>query len=386
MEINPGGYIDPSEIIGREAEIERYWQILRRQSLILNAERRIGKTLLLRKMGATGREQVSTFYQELERVHSIIELISQIYRVVAKELPRARWLRSHALKAWIAMSEQRIEKLSLPSASNNWKALLEIAVADVLSLSERGTVVFMWDEFPLMLYNVRQREGADHTIQLLDHLRHLRQTHGARLRFLFTGSIGLHLVLRKLRIEGNANAPFNDVHTELVPPLSPQDSHALTAGLCAALRHRPVDVSGICDVVAIKLGGFAYHIQHCFDLLDQLDRPASSGDIESVIDALASNPSDPAHLAYTQHRIQTYYSPEESGVALAILDVLAAQDLVGLVELVNLVRHTIPEVTAHQVRDVLELLRQDQCVTRTLDGRFGFCWLLIKLNWKSRRS
>ena len=284
------------------------------------------------------------------------------------------------------MSEQRIEHLSLPSASTNWKTLLEIAVADVLSLSEHGTVVFMWDEFPLMLYNVRQREGADRTIQLLDHLRHLRQMHGARLRFLFTGSIGLHLVLRKLRLEGNANAPFNNVHTEMVPPLSPQDTYTLTAELCAALRHRPVDVAEICDVVAVKLGGFAYHIQHCFDLLDQLDRPASAGDIESVVDALASNPSDPAHLAYTQQRIETYYAKEEASVALAILDVLAAEDLVGLDDVVNLVRHAMPDVTAHQVREVLELLRQDQCVTRRLDGRFGFCWLLIKLNWRSRRS
>ena len=61
----------------------------------------------------------------------------------------------------------------------------------------------LWDEFPLMLHNLQQREGSDSAIQLLDHLRALRLARADRLRFLFTGSIGLHLVLRSLRKAGH---------------------------------------------------------------------------------------------------------------------------------------------------------------------------------------
>ena len=89
MGINPGGQLSVEEIVGREHEIERYWTVLERQSLVLNAERRIGKTSILHKMGVRGREGFHTYYQELERVHGITELISQIYRTVSADLPRA---------------------------------------------------------------------------------------------------------------------------------------------------------------------------------------------------------------------------------------------------------------------------------------------------------
>ena len=50
MQIYPGGLLDTKDVIGRDEEIARYWQILNRQGLVLSAERRIGKTHILFKM------------------------------------------------------------------------------------------------------------------------------------------------------------------------------------------------------------------------------------------------------------------------------------------------------------------------------------------------
>ena len=162
----------------------------------------------------------------------------------------------------------------------------------------------MWDEFPLMLYNLRKREGADKAIQLLDTLRYLRATY-PRLRFLFTGSIGLHLALKSLRAEGNANSPFNDVQTELVPPLSEADAAALIANLCDALRHKPEEPGEIADRASALLGGFAYHIHHCFDQLDQLGRSATATDVDAAVETVATGSTDPAHIGYTGSRPTT---------------------------------------------------------------------------------
>ena len=43
MQINPGGRLNTEDVIGRDAEISRYWRVLERQGLVLSAERRIGK-------------------------------------------------------------------------------------------------------------------------------------------------------------------------------------------------------------------------------------------------------------------------------------------------------------------------------------------------------
>ncbi|MBC6421130.1 MAG: hypothetical protein GDA43_05915 [Hormoscilla sp. SP5CHS1] len=50
MRVNPGGKIPSSEAIGRDRLIENLWRILDRQSLVLSAERRMGKTCIVKKM------------------------------------------------------------------------------------------------------------------------------------------------------------------------------------------------------------------------------------------------------------------------------------------------------------------------------------------------
>ena len=80
--INPGGRLDTKDIIGRDNEIDRYWRVLQRQGLVLAAERRIGKTHILFKMREECKSGYVPFYQDLEAVHSIADLIRSIYRTV----------------------------------------------------------------------------------------------------------------------------------------------------------------------------------------------------------------------------------------------------------------------------------------------------------------
>ncbi len=45
MRANPGGQIAPSEVIGRDRLIQRLWEILERQSLVLSAQATDGQDL-----------------------------------------------------------------------------------------------------------------------------------------------------------------------------------------------------------------------------------------------------------------------------------------------------------------------------------------------------
>ena len=68
MRANPGGYIPPQEVIGRNRLIAQLWRILARQSLVLTAERRMGKTSILRKMAAEAPADRLVVFHELERI------------------------------------------------------------------------------------------------------------------------------------------------------------------------------------------------------------------------------------------------------------------------------------------------------------------------------
>ena len=50
MRANPGGEIDPADVLGRGPLIQGIWRVLERQSLELTAERRIGKSSVIKKM------------------------------------------------------------------------------------------------------------------------------------------------------------------------------------------------------------------------------------------------------------------------------------------------------------------------------------------------
>ena len=50
MKATPGGMLPVDEIFGRDAFIDQLWRSLDRNSVRMEAERRIGKTCVLRKM------------------------------------------------------------------------------------------------------------------------------------------------------------------------------------------------------------------------------------------------------------------------------------------------------------------------------------------------
>ena len=50
MKANPGGLVAPQDVIGRDKLIAKIWMRLEQQSLILSAERRMGKTTIIKKM------------------------------------------------------------------------------------------------------------------------------------------------------------------------------------------------------------------------------------------------------------------------------------------------------------------------------------------------
>ena len=224
MQINPGGRLDTKDIIGRDNEIDRYWRVLRRQGLVLSAERRIGKTHILFKMRDECQRGYVPFYQDLEAVHSIADLIRSIYATARQSLGAMPNLKAYIAK-WSTLLPKKIGGIHLPTADESRQALLAEVFEDLIKAADADTrILMLWDEFPLMLHNLQRTAGHDTPIQLLDHLRALRLARADRLRFLFTGSIGLHLVLRSLRKAGSTNDPVNDMLSLTVPPLARRDT------------------------------------------------------------------------------------------------------------------------------------------------------------------
>ena len=391
MQINLGGRLDTKDVVGRDNEINRYWRVLERQGLVISAERRIGKTHIVLKMRDECRSGYLPFYQDLEAVHSIPDLIRSIYHTVQQSLSASSSLKLKAhIARWSSLLPSKVSGIDLSSGDSTRQVLLSQAFDDLLGIADNEVILLLWDEFPLMLHNLQRRERPDSAIQLLDHLRALRLRHADRLRFLFTSSIGLHLVLRSLRAAGNTNDPVNDMLSLTVPPMAHQDTTDLAAALLEETRAARPHIPDLASRIASEVGGFPYYVHHVVDQLDQLQRPPLLEDVSAAVDKLVYDPHDPANFNYYVNRLSSYYAVDEGALALVVLDTVAGlSSPVPIPELLNLCRHRDPSLRDEALREVLTVLAEDHYIEprKSAAGTtYDFRWQLVKRWWRARRS
>lgn len=387
MKANPGGQIDPSEVIGRDALIHRVWSVLERQSLVLSAERRMGKTCVVKKMEAEVPEGILPVYRDLERVRTplgFVELVFQDVKsylsLVSRTAKRVRALLSQLSGAELG------DVVKFPSiAAAHWKTLLTKTIEDLAEHQERR-VIFFWDEVPLMLHNIKRSKSEDAAMDVLDTLRSLRQMHGD-LRMVFTGSIGLHNVISSLRDAGYANDPTNDMQIIDVPPLAPPDAEELARRLIEGESMSSNDLDATARAVASGVDCIPYYIHHVIDKMKQRGGSVSVSTVDEIVSACVTEPLDPWHMRHYRDRIDIYYPPNEVPFALGLLDALASSlEPLKFDDLFNLVKSSMVTEDREMALRVLRLLGSDHYVVEETDGTYRFRFPLIQRWWRYERG
>lgn len=387
MKANLGGQIDPSEVIGRDGLILRLWRVLERQSLVLSAERRMGKTCLVRKMEAEVPKDSLPVYRDLERVHRPLEFVELVFQDVKSYLSRVSRTAKRVRALLTQLSGGEIgDLIKFPSvAAPHWKTLLTKTIEDLAEHQER-TVVFFWDEVPLMLHNIKKKNGEDVAMEILDTLRALRQTH-RELRMVFTGSIGLHNVISSLREAGYANDPTNDMQIEEVPPLAPADAKELALRLIEGEEVSADDPEAVAESVASSVDGIPFYIHHVVDRLKQRAGVLSVSAVKQIVNACLTEPLDPWHMRHYRQRIGIYYSPAEASLALGLLDAVAGSSKPLIFdELFNLLKHRQVTEDREEALRLLKLLQSDHYLLQETNGAYRFRFPLIKRWWRYERG
>lgn len=385
LKSNPGGQLAPDEVIGRDQLVARLWDTLAGRSIVLTAERRMGKTSVLKKLEAQPIRGFVTIRRDLENIGSPLEFVERLIEDIKSQL---NWKEqgTNYLKSFVQYLEGIDIKImgsgvKLPEkAKSHWKILLEKILEDLMQEvdKEKHKIVFLWDELPLMIDKIRKNEGETVAMDLLDSLRYLRQTHDS-LRMVYTGSIGLHHVLTKLKKAGYSNAPTNDMETIEVPPLDQENAIELTSALLLGERITPQNSE---ETVNALIEGVDFVPFYIHSLVKELKykQTVNPEIVKSLIQkAIVNNDWELSHF---NERIDTYYDANLWPLIRAILDILAVQEKsLNFSGLINLLKIEITEINSEQVREVLKLLRQDHYLKRNEQGEEGFYFSLIKRWW-----
>ncbi len=395
MKTNPGGNIAPNNVIGRDRLIKRLWETLDNQSALLVAERRIGKTTVIRKMEAEPTENTVIKVRDIEAVSSPTEFVERVTQDVAEHLGKfhktARQLKSFVNS--LSGAELNVNALGFKfpeMAAPHWKELLEKVMAD-LAEDNNQKVILIWDEMPWMLQKIIKTAGEREAMDLLDTLRGLRQTY-ANLRMVYTGSIGLHHVITALRDEGYVSSPVNDMRHIEMPPLNMQDAKELALKLiqgeglkCDLLDDTAECVAGLVDAVP-------FYIHHVIAKIADQGCVASPENAQKIVKQSIADAQDPWDLEHYRSRLGEYYG-NKAELARAVLDQLAQSQPLTREQLReqlkvarqftnDQLRATIEHDT-EEFRKILKLMQRDHYLAQDEDtGAYRFRFDLIRNWWR----
>jgi len=398
MKANPGGEIAPADVIGRDRLIQRLWETLDRQSVVLVAERRMGKSCVIKKMLAETPSRFLAFYRDVEGIDTPLGFVERVYQDVTAHLGgikrSARRVRG-LLKELAGLEVAGLVKLP-PAVAAHWKTILEKSVEDLLD-EQSHTVVLFWDELPLMLQKIRAATDDRAAMEVLDTLRALRQTYD-RLRMVYTGSIGLHHVASSLREAGHVNDATNDMRTIEVPPLADDDALYLARELIQGEQLACGDLDAAASTITSAVDNIPFYVHHVVSQMKDRGDAASCELAEAIASAALRDPQDPWHLQHYRERLREYYGQDRLPVVLAVLDSLAVHEAgLALGDLARELGSSLdpePSQTARRVvegdlellRGLLILLQRDHYVQQETNNTYVFRFSLLRRWWRLNRS
>ena len=392
-----GGYVPPERVVGRDDFIEKMWKTLENQSIVLVSERRIGKTSAIQKMEKEACEGWYPIYMAVEGVRSPTEFISRIFDAVSPILGQKNRVLGGLQRLYEEIAGQQIGNWALPALKNNWKRLLQATLNDIRdNFDER--VVFMWDELPLMISNLKDDLEATTAMELLDVLRdHRVSDDSGKLRMIYTGSIGLHLVVSELHHRGYRNDPTNDMVTYSMEGLEPEYARQLALqglqGLMEddelQLQDPPDDVA---QAIAEATDGLPYYINYTVISLAEIGRPVQVADVASAIDLLILDPEDTAHFGHYAERIEAYYLFHEQAEALALAvlkELCHSEHLMSEEAIRDAVAAQMELTDRNLLQKTLELLAKDHYLHREVrngERTYRFKYTIIRKWWLKNRG
>ncbi|MHB1711833.1 MAG: hypothetical protein ACYCV7_10580 [Acidimicrobiales bacterium] len=384
---SPGGQLAPDNVVGRDGQITRAWELLEGSSIRLNEPRRIGKTSLLIKMSADPPAGWHCVRQSFQRVTTIDEMAARALGGIFRHQSLAKQIRDNAQHFLAhASAKATVNQVTFelsPAFRDDPVAALEAALHSVDTALGDDRLLLVWDEVPDMVLSVIETEGTERAANLLAVLRRYRDEPArSSVRWLMTGSVGFHHALRRFP---NGDALVNDLVNLPLGSLDEQWSRWLCSCLLMGIKVEPGD--GTVEEMAQVCGGIPY-VAHLVakQARDRGMSSVSAADVPDLFDEAAADLDQSQLATHFLSRLSTYYG-DRTEEAEWILDQIAKQprDRTELQSAAQQALYALP--TDRNVRQILDWLCLDHYLTKDQrSGRYEWRYEPLARIWKIRRA
>lgn len=401
------GTIQPDKIVGRAREINQLKTLLEGQSVVVDDIRRMGKTMLLKKFAYLSVENneankaIYFMFQGTPTVSALTDVLLNELRI--KE--RHGWLkvqmnRCHELYQKFAGIKAEVKyqdiafSFALPAFDGKWSDTFRACIEDLADrqADKNETLTLIFDELPIMLWDwIKNGKEAD-AMAFLDLLRSLHYSlkDGNRIRFIFCGSIGMEVVLSKLKQDFQyTGEPFNYTKKYHLPPMDETDASFLCEFLFLSGFHCEVETqrSTYFRQINEACNNLPYFINAVFATLQiSHDSLLSEQKIKAAIRSILTDTGSTFDVfKQLDERLTTYY-PNTANVMRSCLNELAKSPT-PVAE--DALKSQFPFDEA-VTQSALETLWRDELLVRTFDEndnrQFTFKYNLIKQWWKLNKA
>jgi hypothetical protein len=393
------GTIPDDKIPGKEKEIKKLMSLLEAQSVVVEAMRRMGKTLLLRKLAYKSKDSNNKMmYFFLQGVKDLPELSDLLFSELRKEQSFGKPMVFEGIRRLyntLKPEEVKLEVISfkLPEWKTRWKEVFSTLLKDLANRNNEKDEILtlILDEFPVMIWDWIQDGKANEAMEFLDVLRQQRQTLEAKgkIRFIICGSIGLQVVLRHLKMKHNyMGEPFNE--TEMFPMEAMNDEDAIFLCKCLYLNDFTSENNEILEeyfaLIVELTDRLPFYINKLFTVLQQnFESVLSSENIKNAFKELMTLPQHFNTFKHLHDRLTIYYPESESKTMLLIINYLSKQnESKGESEIIAGI-----DLEAELIKEALMTLVSEHYLLRTFneDTRvYSFKYQLIKKWWKINKA
>ena len=320
----------------RDAVINKIYRRLEAGNhIFMSAPRRAGKTAIMRYLEDQPRKRHAFLYISVEDVDDPEEFFGVLSEELLNSVAVSKLIKSsEKAQSLFARFAEHIKKIKV------WNLEVETQQKEKPRYSlefEKLTrnldtsdfrIVLLIDEFPIALERIEKEHGVDEAVEFLHTNRSIRQRAQKGLQFIYTGSIGLPNIAKKL----NATATINDLNVVEVPPLSKSEAKNFTRKLLKAyqVKMAPKVVDTMLDRLHWLMPFFIQLIiQMVIDEFEVLHEPITSEVIEEIIEK-SSNHRNNIYFENYYSRLDKSLTKEESALAKRILLEVAENDSVPL--------------------------------------------------------
>lgn len=391
---NTGGILKPEQVIGRDTEVIQLSSILEYQSVNVSASRRSGKSSLLFKLN-TALDQKDNFvsiYLEVEGIGNCDSFIEKLYLKFKEE----GIIKENAIeridKAFNNLLG-RFSKIGLPGGFSAelhkrrqlWEKQLDELLKAVIKENPNKLIVISLDEFSIMLDKIPDEKEACELIGILRSVMH-NEPYKDAIRFIYCGSIGIDLVLDKLKKAGNnIGQPLNHMYDFELQPLT--DKNALLLAKCfnkgCGLSLDDEQLAYICELGE----NIPYYIDFLFSIIRYKPKPIDKETIEEGYHSMLNDPNDKAEFKHFYERITLHYPNRR--ISFLILNFLSKQRETKTEEDILNYLLSNQAIGREELIEELDRLITDDYLIREIknEGRaYHFKYEILRRWWKLNKS